>query len=65
MSELHVYIIGEVLVQEDALAATTKLDATLRSHCSTCLRRCPTPLPCPTCSLVGVYHPTSFFLLVY
>ncbi|KAK8405295.1 hypothetical protein O3P69_001699 [Scylla paramamosain] len=43
---------GEVLVQEDALAATTKLDATLRSHCSTCLRRCPAPLPCPTCSLV-------------
>lgn len=43
---------GEVLVQEDALAATTKLDATLRSYCSTCLRRCPSPLPCPTCSLV-------------
>ncbi|KAG0719677.1 SET and MYND domain-containing protein 4 [Chionoecetes opilio] len=43
---------GEVLVQEDAIAATVKLDATLRSHCSTCLHRCRTPLPCPSCSLV-------------
>lgn len=43
---------GEVLVQEDALTATVRLDSTLRSHCSTCLRRCPAPLPCPTCSLV-------------
>ncbi|XP_071536778.1 SET and MYND domain-containing protein 4-like [Panulirus ornatus] len=43
---------GEVLVVEEALATVAKLDATLRTHCSHCLRRCPIPLPCPTCSLV-------------
>nr|XP_045606325.1 SET and MYND domain-containing protein 4-like [Procambarus clarkii]XP_045606332.1 SET and MYND domain-containing protein 4-like [Procambarus clarkii]XP_045606341.1 SET and MYND domain-containing protein 4-like [Procambarus clarkii] len=43
---------GEVLVVEEALAAVVKLDSTLRSHCSHCLRRCPVPLPCPSCSLV-------------
>ncbi|KAG7163862.1 SET and MYND domain-containing protein 4-like [Homarus americanus] len=43
---------GEVLVVEEALAAVVKLDGTLRTHCSHCLRRCPILLPCPTCSLV-------------
>lgn len=43
---------GEVLVVESALGAVVKLDATLRTHCSYCLRRSPIPLPCPTCSLV-------------
>ncbi|KAK3862317.1 hypothetical protein Pcinc_031813 [Petrolisthes cinctipes] len=43
---------GEVLVVEEALAATVKLDGTLRTHCSHCLRRSPMPLPCPSCSLV-------------
>ncbi|XP_066976668.1 SET and MYND domain-containing protein 4-like [Macrobrachium rosenbergii] len=43
---------GEILLVEDALTAIVKLDATLRSHCSKCLRRAPIPIPCPTCSLV-------------
>ncbi|XP_068230591.1 SET and MYND domain-containing protein 4-like [Palaemon carinicauda] len=43
---------GEILIVEDAHTAVVKLGATLRSHCSKCLRRAPIPIPCPTCSLV-------------
>lgn len=43
---------GEVLIVEDALTAVVKLDGTLRTHCSNCLRRSPVPIPCPSCSLV-------------
>ncbi|KAK7074879.1 hypothetical protein SK128_020692 [Halocaridina rubra] len=43
---------GEVLIAEESLGSIVKLDATLRSHCSNCLRRAPVPIPCPSCSLV-------------
>ncbi|XP_071516427.1 SET and MYND domain-containing protein 4-like [Panulirus ornatus] len=43
---------GEVLVVEEGYSRVLHLDSSLRTHCSGCLARCLTPLPCPSCSKV-------------
>ncbi|XP_068236458.1 SET and MYND domain-containing protein 4-like [Palaemon carinicauda] len=43
---------GEVLVVEKPYGQVLLLDSSLRTHCSVCLNRCLSPLPCPSCSKV-------------
>ncbi|KAG0728945.1 SET and MYND domain-containing protein 4 [Chionoecetes opilio] len=41
---------GEVIAVEDAYSKVVLLESSLHTHCTDCLARCLTPLPCPDCS---------------
>lgn len=43
---------GDVIAVEDAYSKVVHLDSSLHNHCTECLARCLTPLPCPICSKV-------------
>lgn len=43
---------GDVLVAETGYCSILHLDSSLRTHCSNCLSRCLTPVPCPSCTRV-------------
>ncbi|XP_063587708.1 SET and MYND domain-containing protein 4-like [Penaeus indicus] len=43
---------GDVLVAEAGYCNVLHLDSSLRTHCSNCLSRCLTPVPCPSCTRV-------------
>lgn len=47
------FLVGDVLVAEIGYCSILHLDSSLRTHCSNCLSRCLTPVPCPSCTKVS------------
>ncbi|XP_063859177.1 SET and MYND domain-containing protein 4-like [Scylla paramamosain] len=45
---------GDVIAVEDAYSKVVHLDSSLHNHCTECLARCLTPLPCPICSKINI-----------